>query len=289
MQLAAQDGRGLKSVKEKTAADSLLSIGQMILKAKEIGKKDTSAADKIFRIAIARAVKANDLYNAGKAYYEIGEMYFQHKNHNKSLGAFINAKAYFVKSGSEKEEAFANFRLGRQQYYRGNYKLAAGHLSYAMRSAKKLKLTNLQSDVLEYMGILYHVMPSPGYQSNHLLKKSLEIKQQLKDQNGELRIFEKLTGIYYDQRKFDSALFYSKASVALAEKLGLKYDADLSRLNQIPSLLRLNKQAEAKEKLSFIKTHVFDSSDLNMNIRYYIQAGNYHTALQDTAAAQKKI
>jgi two-component system, sensor histidine kinase PdtaS len=287
-QLAAQEGREQNNIKEKTSADSSLSIGQMILKAKVIGKQDTSAADKIFRAAIEKAIKAKDPYNAGKAYYEMGEMYFHHKNHNRSFGAFFNAKEYFIKAGSENEIAFTNFKIGRQQYYRGNYKIASGHLSYAMRLAKQLKLKSLESDILEYMGILYHVMPAPGYASSNLLKKSLEIKQQLKDQNGELRILEKLAGICYDQQQFDSAFLYGDSSIALAEKLGLKYDADLSRLSQIPSLLRLKKEAEVKEKLYFLKKNMQDSSDLNLHIRYYIQDGNYNIAIQDTPTANKK-
>jgi two-component system, sensor histidine kinase PdtaS len=263
-------------------------IIELINKAKEIGKKDTVAADKIFRSAIAKAINTNDNYNAGIAYSEMGEMYFHHKNHNKSFGGFLNAKDFFVKNGSEKEIAITNFKLGRQQYYRGNYKISSGHLSFAMHLAKQLKLKKLESDILEYMGILYHAMPVPEYQSSNLLNKSLEIKQQLKDQNGELHILKKLGGVYYDQKKFDSSLYCSNASVALAEKLNLKYDANLSRLDQIPALLRLNNYAEAKEKLSHVKINKFASSDLNMSIRYYIQEGNYHVALQDTAAAGKK-
>jgi two-component system, sensor histidine kinase PdtaS len=287
-QVAAQDGSKLSGIKEKINGDSLLTISQLILKAKEVGKKDTSAADKIFRKAVAKAIKAGDDYNTGKAYAEMGEMYFLHKNHNRSFGAFFKAKEYFVKSGSQKEIAVTNFKLGRQQYYRGNYKISSGHLSYAMQLAKQLKLKSLESDILEYMGILYHVMPVPEYQSSNLLKKSLEIKQQLKDQNGKLHILEKLAGVYYDQKKFDSSLYYNDASVALAEKLNLLYDANLSRLDQIPSLLRLGKYTEANEKLFYVKTNKFDSADLNISIRYYTQAGNYYVALKDTAVAAKK-
>lgn len=287
-QLAAQDGRGLAGLKEKNTGDSLLTIDQLILKAKETGKKDTSAADKIFRKAIAKAIKAGDDYNTGKAYAELGEMYFLHKKHHKSFGAFLNSKEYFSKSGSKKEIAVTNFKLGRQQYYRGNYKISSGHLSYAMQLAKQLKLKKLEADILEYMGILYHVMPSPEYNSSALLKKSVEIKEQLNDPVGKLHIMEKLAGVYYDQKKFDSSLYYSNASVALAEKINLQYDANLSRLDQIPALLRLGKYDEAKEKLFFVKKDRFDSADLNISIRYYTQAGNYCVALQDTLVAAKK-
>ena len=104
----------------------------------------------------------------------MGEMYFRHKKHNRSFGAFLNAKEYFVKAGARKDVAITNFTLGRQQFYRGNYKISAAHLNFAMREAKQLKLTKLESDVLEYMGILYHVMPNPDLQSSALLRRSLK-------------------------------------------------------------------------------------------------------------------
>ena len=267
-QIKAQGGSEWNGMKPE---DSLLSIKDMILRASEIGKQDSSAADKIFKMAIQKSISANDPYNTGKAFYERGEMYFQHRNYNKSLGAFISAKEYFAKSNSEAELGYVNFKIGRTQYYRGNYKLASGHLFFALQVAKQLKLKNLESDVVEYMGILYHVMPNPGFESSSLLQKSLAIKKQLKDQNGELRILEKLGAVYYDQKKFDSSLFCSKSSIILAEKLQLIYDANLSWLNQIPALLRLNMQDDAKMNLDYIKTKVLDSADLNMRLRFYIQ------------------
>lgn len=284
-QIWAQVGIEWNDVKP---ADSLLSIKEMILRASEIGRRDSSVADKIFRMALQKAIIAHDPYNAGKVFYEMGEMYFQHRNYNKSLGAFISAKDYFVKSNSEAELGYVNFKIGRTQYYRGNYKLASGHLFFALQVAKQLKLKNLESDVVEYMGILYHVMPNPGYQSSSLLQKSLAIKKQLNDQNGELRILEKLSAVYYDQKKFDSALYCSESSIRLAEKLHLTYDANLSCLNQIPALLRSNMQVDAKRNLYYIKTRVLDSADLNIRLRYYIQAGNYSISIKDLTAGQKK-
>jgi two-component system, sensor histidine kinase PdtaS len=288
VQAAAQPaGEVIKINEEKIIADNLPGIKQMLVLAIKTGKTDTAAADKIFRTAIDRAVKNNDYLTAGKVYDEMGEMYFRYQNHNKSFGCFLKAKEYFVKSGAGKETGIANFKLGRQQYYRGNYKLASAHLIYAMRVAKQLQLKAVEADVLEYMGILYHVMPTPGYQSNTILKKALLIKQQLKDYKGGLHILEKIADIYYYHKKFDSALYYSNESILLAEKSGLNYDAALSHLNQVPILLRLNKQAAAKEKLLYIKNGMSNPADINMNIRYFIQSGNYSVSVQEFATAQK--
>ena len=282
--LGAQDGE-LNRVNKNEMDTS--EIKKIISKAIETGKKDSSAADRIFRVAIEKAKKVNYFYGAGSAYYEMGEMYYKHKNHNKSFGAFYNAKEYFAKASARKEIAYTNFKLGRQQYYRGNYKISAGHLNYAMREAKQLHLNQLESDILEYMGILYHVMPNPAFASSHLLRRALEMKQKINDSIGSLHIMETLAAVYYDERKFDSSFYFNVSSIKLAEKLGLKAEANHARLQQIPSLLRLGKMDEARSSLYSIKKNIFDPSDVNISIRYYIQAGNYFTAAQDTLAGKK--
>lgn len=285
MQLAAQDGR--EAGERVKGSDSSKRYDGIIQRAKEIGMKDSSAADKLFRAVIQDAKKANDPYTAGKAFYEMGEMYYRYKKHNKSFGAFFNAKELFIKAGSDNEVAVTNFVLGRQQFYRGNYKISAGHLNFAMREAKRLKLKKLEGDILEYMGILYYVMPNPGSKSSDLLRKSLEIKQEIKDQNGALHIGATLARVYYNDKNFDSALYFYNSSVLLAEKLGLAYEANLARLDEIPSLLRLGKSKEANVILDSIKKNVLDSSDVNLSIRYHTQLGNYHITIKDTINGQK--
>jgi two-component sensor histidine kinase len=75
--------------------------------------------------------------------------------------------------------------------------------------------------------------------------------------------------------------------VVLAEKLNLQYDANLARLHQVQSLIRLNKLEEARSNLTSFKKQVLDTADLNMSIRYYIQSGNYYLATQDTVACRE--
>jgi two-component sensor histidine kinase len=113
------------------------------------------------------------------------------------------------------------------------------------------------------------------------------LKQKINDDVGSLHVVETLAGVYYDDKKFDSALHFYKYSIVLAESLGLEYEATLAKLHLVPSLLRLNKHQQARSNLYAIKEHVLDSSDLNMNIRYYIQSANYYVAMQDTVAGKK--
>lgn len=257
------------------------TIRQLIRKGAKTGKTDTTAADKFFRKAIELANNHNQPYWAGTAFYEMGQMYFHHKNHNRSFGAYFNARDYFKKAGAEKEMAYTLFCLGREQYFRGNYKVASGHLNYAIRGAVKHKLPALESDALEYIAILYHLMPGTMYLTTGYLKKSLRIKQRLKDQRGILRMLEKLGDVYYQQKNFDTALQYQEKSVDLALNLKLYHDADLSRLSRAGSYIRLNKLREAKEELDYIISNTRDTGDLNIMIRYFVQKGNYNIAANE--------
>jgi two-component sensor histidine kinase len=249
----------------------------MIERAIETGQTDTAAAELIFKQAIAKANKANDPYLAGKAYYEMAQMFFTHKNHNRSFGGFINARNQFNKAGAAKELAYTLFGLGREQYYRGNYKVAANHLNFAMRDAKTMKLTALESDALEYLGLLYHVMPGTDHKSIAHFKRSYLIKEKLNDRKGMLRMLQKLGDVYYEQTHFDSALQCLMQSVDMATSLKLHQDADISRLNRAGTYIRLNRMEEADKDISYIADEA-DTSDLNIRIRYLIQRGNYLTA-----------
>jgi two-component system, sensor histidine kinase PdtaS len=252
-------------------------IVRLIQKAILTGKTDSAAANLLFTQASDAANKANNPYLAGKAFYESGEMYFNHKNHNRSFGAFYTARDHFTKVGANKEIAFANFGMGRQQYYRGNYKVAAGHLNFAMRGAKLMQLPQLESDALEYLGILYHVMPGTTRQSIDHFKRSILIKEKLNDRKSMLRLVQKLAGVFCENKLFDSALHYLNQSIHLATALQLPHDTDISRLNRAGTLTRLNKLTEAQKDLEYIAAKI-DTTDLNITIRYFIQKGNFLVA-----------
>lgn len=261
------------TAQDKNAA----AINALIEKGIEAGKKDSAAANKLFTEAYEAAEKANDIYLAGKAYYEMGVMYSAYKNHNRSFGAYYNARDFFTRAKARKEIAYANFGMGKEQYFRGNYKVAAGHLNYAMRDAKLLQLPRLESDALEYLGTLYHVMPGTERQSVDHFKKSYQINEKLKDRKGMLRMLQKLGDAYYQYKYFDSSLYFLNQSIELATTLQLLHDADISRLNRAGTFIRLQRIDEAERDLNYVAAKN-DTTDLNIIIRYFIQKGNLFIA-----------
>lgn len=266
------------------------SLNPAILKllkvASQTGKRDTSVADSMFRVAIHLAVKDNNHYLAGKAYYAMGEMYFAHENHNKSFGAYFNAREEFEKTNAIVEKAYTLFGMGRQQYFRGNYKAAVDRLDFAMRDAERLHLQSLKSDILEYLGILYHVIPGANARDVASLKKALAIKQQLPDERGSLRIMEKLAEIYQGYDKYDSALWYYDRALRLERRRKLYYDEILTRLDRIGTYVALKRLSQAKQELRKAATF-YENKDINISTRYLVQQANYLTATGDVAGGRK--
>jgi two-component sensor histidine kinase len=250
-----------------------VAITHLIEKAVLTGPKDSSAAEKMFHQAVDAATHINSPYLAGKAYYELAQMFYAYKVHNRSFGALFNARPFFTQAGARKELAYTLFGMGREQYYRGNYKVAAEHLNFAIREAETLKLPLLESDALEYLGILYHIMPGTRLESIPQLQKALGIKEKLNDRKGRLRMLEKLAEVYYEQADFDSALDCLDKSIALAASMKLFHDADISRLDRAGALSHLHKLEEAQMQIAYIKEHG-DTADLNIGIRYFTQLGN---------------
>ncbi|MFI5155605.1 MAG: histidine kinase dimerization/phosphoacceptor domain -containing protein [Chitinophagales bacterium] len=266
-----------KALSENVSKDSIQVINLMIEKAIRIGKQDSSKAESIFHNAVKKANQVGDPYLAGKAYYEMGQMFYEYKNHNHSFGAFFNARPFFIKAGAKKELAYTLYGLGREQYYRGNYKVAAEHLNFAMLQADTMKLRELESDALEYLGILYHLMPGTELESIAQFKKAFSIKEKLGDKRGMLRMLEKLGEVYYDQKKFDSSLIFLTQSISLALSLNLRQDADISRLERVATLIQLHKLEDAKKDLDWVSANS-DTVDLNIMVRYLTQLGNLNVA-----------
>lgn len=250
-------------------------------------KNDTSAAEVILRARIKEATSTNNPYLAGKAYYDMAQLFAAQKNHNRAFGAYFNARQYFNQAGAgaRKDVAYTLLGLGREQYYRGNYKVAAEHLNFAMREAETMKLTDLESEALEYLGILYHVMPGTNIESIMQFKKAFGIKERLNDRKGMLRMLEKLAEAYYDQKHFDSALTCLDQAITLAASLNLNDDADISRLDRAGTLIYLHRPDDAKKDIDYIAAHG-DTSDLNIGIRYFTQQGNLLVSKHDLAKAK---
>src|SRR5688500_13561371 len=107
----AQDKSEVKNLPSDARKDVSAQISTLIENGIQTGKKDSSAARRIFLEAVDKAGKAGEHYLAGKALYEMGQMYFARKDHNRSFGAFYNARDHYSKAGARKEVAQANFAM----------------------------------------------------------------------------------------------------------------------------------------------------------------------------------
>jgi two-component sensor histidine kinase len=274
--LAQENEQGGK-LHNRTADPAYRRLLRAIDTAERVGLTDTLSAESRYLKIIAEAKHSAFDYIVGQAYYKMGEMYFSHKNHNRSFGSFFNARDNFKKVGAKKELAYTLFGLGRQQYFRGNYKVATQHLNFAVSQARGLKLAQLESDALEYMGILFRVMPTMTTEGIAEFKRALSIKGKLNDHKGMLRMMQKLGAVYYEREMYDTALQYLDASVNLSQYLGLKHDEAIARLNRAGAYIQSGNIKKAGSDIDEIRLKA-DTLDMNINVRLHIQQGNYSLA-----------
>ncbi|MEP7144088.1 MAG: sensor histidine kinase, partial [Ferruginibacter sp.] len=285
--ITAQQKSKVNNYSPPVQTDSSYLIQQWIKEAKQLGVKDTAAAEKLFRRAIKEATSTNDNYSAGLAYYEMAEMNSAYGNHNRTFGGYFNARPFFEKAGAEKELAYTFFGLGREQYHRGGFNDAAIKLNYCILLAQKHHLKQLEADALEFLAILYHEITYYEIKSNPYLFQSLHIKQQLNDQKGIVLLLPKISRVYYTQKKYDSALYYANECVRLSTELKLVDAVNSARLDKVNPLIQLQRIADAEAELELLKKSVAVSTSRNFLIRYYAVAGNLSMAANNDLLAKK--
>lgn len=136
--------------------------------------------------------------------------------------------------------------IAKTQYHRSLYRFAIKAFSEVIEYAVRANDHELKSAAQEYLGLIYSILQSTS-QSKYYFIAAMATHQEMNDEKGCLRISEKLYELYYKERQFNSALWYSSISLKLATKLQNEESLTLSRLNKIASLIRMNRFGEAKK------------------------------------------
>jgi tetratricopeptide (TPR) repeat protein len=266
--------------------DSLVVIEQMINDGKTISATDTAKGLPLLRTAVAKANRLNLMTAEGKAWFALGEIQYVNKNYDRSINAYTRARNIFFKAGSHEEEALSYVYMARSQYYRGNYILASQNLNTAIYKAQNIHSKLAEAEAYEYLGLLYNFFQNFKSGISFSLK-SLEAKKNIGDEVGYIRVANRLSDIYYDARKFDSALFYAKLALQSAEKKNLTTDIYLAHLSIAASNTRLKKMKEAQQEIAVLREKNIPAADINFLIRYYVLLANYYFAQGNKTTAFK--
>lgn len=265
--------------------DTLELAKNLLKEGIRVGTTDTSLSFSLLHKAALIFRKAGNTLAEGKCHLALGDIFFEAGNYNRSFGNYLKASDILYEV-SQKESCRAKMGIAKTQYHRGLYRFAIKAFSEVVEYGVQNNDNELKSIAYEYLGLIYSILQSPKESIPYFID-ALSTNQKMNDKKGSLRIAEKLYDLYYKDKQFDSSLWYSNLTLALANSLNYEASIILSTLNRIASLIRLKKLSEAKKELDDFSTIPVPRSDMNTRLRYEIICGNYYLIAQNAEKATK--
>ena len=211
---------------------------------------------------------------------------YDYKGNLDSTIFYLNmAREIFKKLNSELEESHVVNNIAVAYYLRGIYELSVkNHLTALLLRQKAGSLKHVAQSY-NNLGLLYRA--KKDYNSAiEMYNKSLKIKQQQADSNGQLNTLINIGACYSSWGRFDSTLAYSAISEQLARKLNKVDDVIGSKTNKASALVNLGRLQEGVQLTKEILTyHPTDTktlltlyetlSDASLQVKDYWQALQY--------------
>lgn len=261
----------------KTGRGSIISFEQLLQQSIDTFNIDTVRGLKLLFTVRDSVLKLNNKKLEGQVFYALGEALLTMEDYPRSFANFFKAKNRFEELSAEEEHARALLGMAKTQYYRGNYRMAADHLSTAAEMGRGIHNKQIEEEALEYTGLVFNAMPPLGYSSDYF-KASLQIKKELKDEKGLLRIMEKLSDVCYQQKKYDSALLFAEMVIQQAGKMNFQNIVVSAQLSRIAVLIRLQRLQEASFAINRMNPKFTGKNDLHLQTKFQVIKGNLHLA-----------
>jgi two-component system, sensor histidine kinase PdtaS len=248
-------------------------------------RKDSSMATRLLLNARDRANKLGLHYLEADIAKTAGDMFYAYETYHRAFANYTTAKNIYIEHPHEVKNAEITFALARTQYYRGNYRLAVNNFTEFLSMARTLNNKQSEAEALEYLGLLYNSFQGFN-EGTRYYKRALQIKDNLGDRKGVVRMAQILGETYYRKRQFDSAVYFSGMAHKEAEALHLPTEAYMARLNMAMAEMRRKNWKEAEDMLKPMENTITGNQDENRQLRYQIAMGNLFLSQGDTARAK---
>jgi adenylate cyclase len=212
-------------------------------------------------VNLAKEQKSNE--SLGRVNIAIGDVYSLMRNHTSSVSYYENGIELLRKEGDSLNVANGLSNLGDEYFTYQEYDKAIAYFMEAGLIFNKLESKVGAAFVLGNMGMVY-AEQGKDLLAEANINEAIQILEKLENYYPIAVYLTYMSDIYLSQNKWKTALNYSKRSLELAKKHGLKEqisDADL-QLSQL-----YEKSGNYKDALSFYKDHTtYKDSVANIDI-----------------------
>jgi len=264
--------------------DSIQFARKELLDGINSSGKDTGQALILLRNAARIFKKENLALEEGKCHMEIADILYDAGLYGRAFGNYSTAQDLFYEV-SQPDLFQATLGVAKSQFHRGLYRFAAKSFSEVIEYSYKNNDEKLRASAAEYLAEIFFIFQSNPESKNYFTSAFLA-NRNLNDDQGCLRIAGKLFTLQYQDKKFDSALWYSNFNISLATKLDEKNVLRISTLNRIAALIRLKRTDDAWQDISKFSRQRIPDWDMTTRIRLESLTGNYYVVLRDTERAR---
>jgi hypothetical protein len=138
----------------------------------------------------------------------------------------------------------------------------------------------VEAEADEYLGLLYNFFQDFNAGISYS-ERSLEMKKNIGDEVGYIRVAGLISNMYYDAQKYDSAFYYANIALEAAKKKDMRTDIYMAHFSMAASLIRLKKLKEAQKEIILLQQENSLQNDVNFLIRYYVLQASYALAKND--------
>src|SRR5689334_15001815 len=176
-----------------------------------IASKDTAQAFALLRNALRIFKKENLALEEGKCHMAIGDIFFENGQYGRSFGNYNTTQDLYYEV-SQRDLFYAILGVAKSQYHRGLYRFAAKSFSEVVEYSYKNNDEKLRAAATEYLGEIFFIFQS-NTESKGYFTSAFNTLKNLNDEQGCLRIAGKLFTLHYQDKKYDSALWYSNFNI----------------------------------------------------------------------------
>src|SRR5262245_17890726 len=267
-----------------TFKDSLQLANRQFEEGMAIGLKDTAQSMPLFRKAMQVYHAGNLALEEGKCHMAIADIFFESGQYNRYFGNYVTAQDLFYEVNTA-DLMLATLGVAKSQYHRGLYRFAIKAFSEVITYGFKNNNEVLKASAAEYLGNIFFILQL-NKESKNNFTSAFTANRKLNDEKGSLRMAEKLYTLHYQDRQFDSALWYAGYCVEAANRINQKTILQTSTHNRIAALIRLKRMEEANREITRFAEKLVPRSDLSTRIRFESITGNYSLALNDPGNAR---
>jgi two-component sensor histidine kinase len=263
--------------------DSLL-VKQYLTQARQAGKNNQVAAQALVNKAITLSQKINYAPGIAIGETELGNYCLVNKQYKEALFHFEKAKPLFQSFNDEAA-------LGRLYKYLGDVYSAQTFNRQAFDNYKEannlLRKTNQLDLYVKSMEASGNIVLNFGVPKNAIsfYRRSLAARENLNDIQGMIDCNKKIAGIFFNEKMYDSALYFNKAAIQHA-KDNNEALADAT-IQEFIILTFLKDTDEAEKVRRRAETLVYSQDNITNKIRLAGATSNYYLMLNDKESARK--